>query len=102
MRWHVGTAMDIDQFGVPFGGFVDVSPGGGPDEITSVPIDLIDSRQRDVHPETVEEYADRRVYEDRHVELVERGGRYVIVDGHHRVAAAAMAGETQITANVYR
>jgi len=94
--------MDIDQFGIPFVGFVSVSPSGEPDEIKSVPIGLIDSRQEDVYPDLVEEYADKRVYEDRHVELVERFDRYVVVDGHHRVAAAALAGETEITANVYR
>jgi hypothetical protein len=50
----------------------------------------------------VSKYRAYREWEDRPIDVVERGGRYFIIDGHHRAAAAVSKDAGAVPARVRR
>ena len=67
---------------------------------TRVPIDSLVATEEEVVAEAVSEYKRTRKWSQRPIDVVQRGGRYLILDGHHRSAAAADSGVESIPAIV--
>ena len=70
-------------------------------EYKDVRVTDLDASAERVSTELVEQYARTREWEERRIDVVRRGGRYIVVDGHHRATAAAKAGAVTVPARVY-
>jgi hypothetical protein len=79
----------------------DAVAGGSNFEYRDVRVADLDASAERVSTELVEQYARTREWVERRIDVVRRGGRYIVVDGHHRATAAAKAGAATVPARVY-
>lgn len=65
-----------------------------------VPVDDLVATEGDVVVDAVNRYRAERTWHGSRIDVLERAGHYLILDGHHRAAAAADAGIEEIRAEV--
>lgn len=65
-----------------------------------VPVDSLIASEPGVVPEVVAKYRGTREWERRRIDVTRSANEYIILDGHHRVAAAAAEGAESVPAAV--
>lgn len=92
-----GVGLDEDALTLPEKAWLITRRG----ERTRVTVTGLVAADAIVSESLVQKYADSREWEGRPLDVVRlRDGALVVIDGHHRLAAAALSGATSVPARV--